>query len=142
MISLHWNNRLSFLTRKDLALQFSEAGFNVTAEEWAVLLILWNKGAQTPGMIADVTFRDRTTVTRLVDGMVKKGLIERGTDPDDRRKSILKASDRALKLKDNLVPIARDLISEAQAGLCADDIQTTVRVLRTMTENLMERGKS
>ena len=33
----------------------------------AILLVLWSKGPQTPGALADVTIKDRTTVTRLID---------------------------------------------------------------------------
>ncbi|QBY00914.1 MarR family transcriptional regulator [Rhodophyticola sp. CCM32] len=136
-ISLHWVNRLGFLVRKELGQRFRDHGYDVTPEEWAVLLILWKHGAQTPGRIADVTFRDRTTVTRLVDGMVKKHLVERDADPKDRRKSLIGASAFGQSLQSALVPIAADLIHKAMAGISQADALTTLRCLRQMTETLL-----
>ncbi|MFT5343017.1 MAG: DNA-binding MarR family transcriptional regulator, partial [Paracoccaceae bacterium] len=69
-IPLHWINRLGFVVRKELVRRFQDNGFDVVPEEWAILLILWSKGAQTPSVLADATIRDRKTVTRLLDGMV------------------------------------------------------------------------
>lgn len=135
-IPIFWANRLGFSARKELAQRMSEAGIDVTPKEWAVLLILWKQPDLTPGAIADATFRDRTTVSRLVDGMVRKGLVERHTDPEDRRRSILRPTPRGHALKAELVPIASELVVQAQQGLDPADIQTAVRVLRTMTHNL------
>lgn len=136
-IPLHWVNRLSFLTRRELAQLFRDHGHDISAEEWAVLLILWKKGDQTPGEIADMTFRDRTTVTRLIDGMVKKQLVNRENDPVDRRRSILRVGAIGRALEKDLVPIARAFIAESLVGISPDDIQTTVRTLKKMTENLL-----
>ena len=35
--------------------------------------------------IAALMMRDKTTITRRIDGLVKKQLVERNPDPDDRR---------------------------------------------------------
>lgn len=136
-IPLHWVNRLGFLVRKELGQRFQAAGHHVSPEEWAVLLILWKDTEQTPGAIADATFRDRTTVTRLIDGMVKKQLVERDVDPHDRRKSIVRASDHGAGLKDELVPIAMELIAESLEGIDPKEIEITVRTLKAMTHNLL-----
>lgn len=135
-VPLHWVNRLGFLTRKELGNRFRAAGVDVSPEEWAVLLILWQKGAQTPGALADVTFRDRTTITRLIDGMVAKGLVARGADPNDRRRSLVDVSDAGRALEAKLVSIARVLITEALDGIAPADIEATLRTLRRMTLNL------
>ena len=149
-ITLHWAQRLSVLVRKALTERFAAAGLEVTTEEWAILLILWRDGPQSPGVIASRTFRDRTTVTRLVDGMVRKDLVTRAEDPADRRRSVLLLTDRGTAIRADLMPIAQTLIAEAQMGIPADDIATTLRTLRAMTRNLApgedridsrERGK-
>ena len=138
-ISVFWANRLSFSVRKEMAVRFGAAGFDVTPKEWAILLILWREGTATPTAIAASTFRDKTTVSRLVERMVKKGLVERETAPDDRRKTILRPSKRALQLKFELIPIALQLLGDAQSGISAEDVEVTVRTLRKMTENLMPK---
>lgn len=135
-IPLHWVNRLSFLVRKELGQHFRAQGHDISPEEWAVLLILWKKGGQTPGALADVTFRDRTTITRLIDGMVKKNLVARREDPKDRRRSLVDLTTHAADLENILVPMARNVIARAMPGVSPQDLEITVRTLRQMTENL------
>lgn len=136
-IPLHWINRLGFVVRKELARRFQDNGFDVGPEEWAILLILWNKGAQTPSALADATIRDRTTVTRLLDGMVAKGLVVRNSDPDDRRKTRVQVSDLGLSVKDGLVAVAQGLIAQTLDGISPEDVDTTVQTLRRMSRNLV-----
>ena len=136
-IPLHWVNRLSFLVRKELAQRFRSAGHLVGPEEWAVLLVLWKKGAKTPSAMADVTVKDRTTVTRLIDGMVRKGLVERSEHPEDRRRSVITTSKRGNAIQRELVPIAKTLIAEATQGISAEDIETTNRTLKAMAANIL-----
>ena len=138
-IPLHWVNRLSFLTRKTLSQGFEEEGHFVSAEEWAILLILWSKGEQTPTALADVTFRDRTTITRLIDQMVKKQFVVREHDEKDRRRVLIKASEKGQVLKDELVPIAKSMIATATSGISPQDIETTVKTLSQMTNNLLTK---
>jgi DNA-binding MarR family transcriptional regulator len=138
-IPLHWVNRLSFLTRKTLSQSFEEEGLFVSAEEWAILLILWSKGEQTPSALADMTFRDRTTITRLIDQMVKKQFVVREHDEKDRRRVLIKASEKGYALKDELIPIAKSMIDTATSGISPQDIETTVKTLSQMTNNLLSR---
>ena len=80
----HWINRRSLLIRKDLQGRFRAAGHVVTAEEWAVLLFLWQTNGRSPGTLAAMTMRDPTTMTRLLDNIEPKEMIARQADPVDR----------------------------------------------------------
>jgi len=135
-ISLHWVNRLSFVVRRELADRFQASGHNIGAEEWAVLLLLWRKDGLAPSEIADATVRDRTTITRFLDGMERKGLLTRKTDPNDRRRSQVVLSGKGRAMEAALVPIAQQLISEAHDGLSDDEQQQLVVLMRKMSQNL------
>ena len=39
----YWINRLGFVLRRDLQDRFRAAGIKMGAEEWAVLLLLWQE---------------------------------------------------------------------------------------------------
>lgn len=99
--------------------------------------MLWEKGPQSPGTLADVTIKDRTTITRLIDAMVRKNLVNRTEDSNDRRRSVVTVSARGLALKDDMVPIAQTMITQALVGIPPEDIEITTRTLRAMTENLL-----
>ncbi|MGJ8529155.1 MarR family winged helix-turn-helix transcriptional regulator [Maritalea sp.] len=135
-ISLHWINRLGFLIRRELADRFKANGHNIGAEEWAVLLHLWRQDGLAPSDIADATIKDRTTITRFIDGMEKKGLVTRKADPKDRRRFQIVLTEQGRDLEAQLVPIAKELIGQAHAGLNQDEQKTLVSLLRKMTGNL------
>ena len=135
-VVLYWVHRLSFLARKDLQRRLNDQGFQVTPEEWALLMHLWRQDGQTTGELAATTFRDRTTVTRLVDGMVGKGHVERRPDPGDRRRVRVHLTKNGQGLQEKLVPIARGLIADAVDGIAEDDVAATMRTLRRMMDNL------
>ena len=137
-IAFHWVNRLGFVIRKELAARFQAAGFDVSPEEWAILLVLWSKGPKGTGALAEVTIKDRTTVTRLIDTMVRKDIVTRAGDPTDRRRSVVMPTEHGMALKDQLIPIAKDLIAQAQADIPLQDLETTTRTLRALTGNLVD----
>ncbi len=137
-IHLHWVNRLGFVARRQLAAAFEAQGHKISAEEWAVLLILWNEDAVMPSVLADRTIRDRTTMTRMIDTMVKKNLVSRKMDAADRRKSLIVLTDQGRALHGPLSSIAKTMIDASLAGIAAQDLEITLRVLRAMTENLLQ----
>ena len=92
---------------------------------------------QTPSSLSEATIRDRTTVTRLIDGMVRKDLVIRRENSADRRRSDITPSPAGLALEKKLVPIALDLISEVSTGVTADDLEITRRTLTQLTHNLI-----
>lgn len=132
----HWINRLSFLIRKDLQARFRKIGHAVTAEEWAVLLFLWQEDNRTPGELARLSVRDPTTMTRLLDAMEKKRLVERRIDPEDRRRMRVRLSPRGAEIRPALIAKAQELITKSVANIDPDDLQATLKTLTRMYENL------
>lgn len=129
-------NRLSFSLRKELARRFTQAGHAISPEEWAVLLVLWSGEPRTPGSLSDESFRDPTTVTRLIDRMVKKGLVARSENPDDRRRSDISLTPLGHEMEGVLVPIAFGMIAQATDGVSPEDLDAVHRTLGRIQENL------
>jgi DNA-binding MarR family transcriptional regulator len=132
-----WINRVGFLIRKELRRRFLEKDLDITPEEWAVLMQLWQRDGQASGELADKTIRDRTTVTRLLDGMVRKGLVQREPDNADRRLVRIHLSRNGQRLEHDLVPIAQELIRDMVVGIPESDVETAIGTLRRMQENLL-----
>lgn len=133
---IHWVNRLSFLTRRSLSDRFSDHDIPMSAEDWAVLMLLWQKGPQTPSELSAQSFRDRTTVTRQIDGMVRRDLVQRRQDENDRRRSLIEPTPHAETLRSASEGTAQSLIAQAVKDVSPEDLQTTLRTLQKLTENL------
>lgn len=137
----YWINRLGFVLRRDLQNRFRDAGVRLGAEEWAVLLMLWQEDERTPGELANLTVKDQTTMTRLLDGMVRKGLVTRSPDKDDRRRVRVSLTEKGANMQATLVPLAAEMIAQSQRGISAEDLEITRRTLRRITENMLEKGE-
>lgn len=61
------------------------APYGVTPGQYAVLKCLWDENAQTARKIAERLALDSSTITGILDRMEQKGLIEKHSDPKDRR---------------------------------------------------------
>lgn len=133
--------RTSHVMRNTFRDTFSAAGHDITPEEWGLLNRLWENDGQRPADLAASTIRDRSTVTRLLDRMVEKGLAYREVDPNDRRalRTWLTPAGRALR-KD-LTPVAEELLHRTTRGIPARDLEVTVQTLRRFQANLIESAK-
>ncbi|WP_417582647.1 MarR family winged helix-turn-helix transcriptional regulator [Pelagibacterium sp.] len=133
----HWVNRLSFLIRAEVQQRFKAAGHAITAEEWAMLMMLWAQAPQSMGQLAATSLRDRTTVTRLIDSMVAKDLLQRTADPKDRRTVLVDLGPRGRALQAPLTAIVSDFIAQSTKGLSPDEIAVANTVLKKMTANIL-----
>ncbi|MDD2619130.1 MAG: MarR family transcriptional regulator [Syntrophomonadaceae bacterium] len=57
----------------------------VTPGQYGVLKCLWDENGQTVKQIAERLYLDSSTVTGILDRMENRGMIEKKSDPKDRR---------------------------------------------------------
>lgn len=60
-----------------------------TLDEWRVLSLLAQRGAQSMSAIATTTLLPPPTLTKRIDGMVADGLVHRRVDDADRRRVLV-----------------------------------------------------
>jgi len=115
---------------------FMQAGFDVTAEQWMILLLLWGEDGRFPYQIADIIGKDRAAITRLVDGLEKRNLVVRIVDKNNNRQKQVYLTPQGKAMRDKLVPLAIANTAQAQTGLSSKEIELCKGVLRTMYSNL------
>jgi len=71
----------------------------VTPGQYGVLRCLWDENAQTAKRLADRLVLDGSTITGILDRMEQKGLIEKQTDPKDRRAMQVMLTPKGKKLQ-------------------------------------------
>ena len=80
--------RINKMLKRDLQEQLKPYG--ITTDQWMVLRRVYlNSGKYNQKELAEVSFRERAAITRMVDIMEKKNLIERRNSPNDRREYLL-----------------------------------------------------
>jgi DNA-binding MarR family transcriptional regulator len=119
-----------------LNLAFTAAGFDVTSEQWRVLVNLWVHDGLTQQELCDLIVQEKTGVSRLVSGLEKRGLVIRKLDPKDKRTRRVHLTDRGRSLQDGLMTLAKRIQAEAQAGIAPEELETCKDVLRRLYQNL------
>ncbi|MCC8194505.1 MAG: MarR family transcriptional regulator [Deltaproteobacteria bacterium] len=72
-----------------LGRKLGDAGLDFGPEQWAVLRMLLNEDGLSQEELLRLTRYEKSTLSRVLDGMEKKGLIVRKRDPEDgRRKKV------------------------------------------------------
>ncbi len=130
-------NRCAISLKSELTHRFKRAGYDVTPEEWAILNRLWEQDGLSQNELAERTVKDKTTITRFLNQMEKKGLVTRQSSNQDGRFKNVYLTPNAKELKTILIEITQGMLSGAAAGLSAQSFQTTLNTLRTIENNLL-----
>jgi DNA-binding MarR family transcriptional regulator len=119
--------RTSHAILNKLQKRFREEGYNITVEQWQVLINLNNTNHQFHQQLAENTFKEKSTITRLLDGLEKKNLVERVSDTVDRRQKRIRISPPGKNLLNKLKPFALEVQGRAlndidlkQVKICQD----------------------
>ncbi len=130
-------NRTAFLMTEEIARRFATCGYPLSAQDFGILFRLMKQGAMTQVEIATLLMRDKTTITRRIDGLVKKRLVERNPCPDDRRcfrVALTETGHRALAV---MIPLVRDFQQEVLSDIPDEEKATTIRTLKLIADKLI-----
>jgi MarR family transcriptional regulator for hemolysin len=112
--------------------------FGITRAQWAVLVRLDRFEGLKQTELAEMLDLQPITLTRLLDRLCDSGLIERRSDPNDRRAKRLFLTAVAHPLLDQLGNLGEELMTTALAGVSRETVQTMVGQLATVKENLRQ----
>jgi len=130
-------NRCAILLKSELTHRFKQAGHDVTPEEWAILNRLWEQDGLSQNKLAERTVKDKTTITRFLNQMEKKGLVARQSSNQDGRFKKVYLTPNAKELETILIEITQGMLSGAAADISAQSLQITLNTLRTIENNLL-----
>ena len=116
--------------------KFNSAGLNITIEQWSVLYHLWKEDGQSQQQLCNATFRDKPSITRLVDNLEKLNLVKRVPSDSDRRINLIYLSKPAQKLQEETMAIADETLREALETVPAERIEICKEVLQLVYDNL------
>jgi DNA-binding MarR family transcriptional regulator len=115
---------------------FKQAGLDITIEQWSVLYHLWKEDGLSQQDLCNRSYRDKPSITRLVDNLEKLKLVKRLPSKNDRRVNIIKLTDAALQLQESTMELANQTLNEALEGVSKDDVELCKQVLAKVYENL------
>jgi len=133
----YWINRCTILLRSELTRRFQRAGHDVTPEEWVILNRLWEQNGLSQNELAERTIKDKTTITRFLNQMEKKGLVTRKSRREDARFKNIFLTAKAQELKTTLIPIAQQMLGQVAAGVSQNELKIVLGFLKQVEANLL-----
>jgi DNA-binding MarR family transcriptional regulator len=115
--------------------EFKANGHNITPEQWAVMSYLCKEDGLYQKQIADFLFKDKPTVTRILDLLEKRNLIIRMSDEKDRRKFKIYLTQDGKNTVKQLIPIANDVQEKIRNNMPLQEIEVLIKLLDKIYAN-------
>ncbi len=119
---------------------FHEAGYDVTCEQWSILVNLAERNGQSQQELAGVTCKDKTSMTRLIDGMEKHNLVVRVPDKSDRRQKLIYLTNKGKQFRQKLVKVTEMTLRQAEGGIHTKELAHCKDILKKIYANLIEKN--
>lgn len=124
--------------RNGLQKQFNDAGFDLTVDQWVVLDHIARNPGISQNLLAEVTTKDAPTVTRIIDLLTKKELVERRMAEDDRRKFLIYLTESGQQKYNQVLPTVAAIRRKGWGGLSDEDYEHFVRIMDSIYNNFSE----
>ncbi|WP_423149353.1 MarR family winged helix-turn-helix transcriptional regulator [Rubrolithibacter danxiaensis] len=118
--------------------KLTEQGFNITIDQWMVLKALNDHPDCSQHEIAEVTFKDHASLTRIIELLVKKSYLERKMHSTDRRRFQLTLTAEANKLLSVMQPVIEANRAKALEGFTRQRITDLQEMLSMIINNCQQ----
>lgn len=138
------NGKVSAAINRKLLRNFSGEGLHITPEQWTVLIYLAEQDGVTQQQLCVATYKDKPSMTRLIDAMERNNLVVRITNKLDRRSNTVHLTHLGRETKDRAQKIAIRTLKESLYGLGLEELRVSQEVLRRIFMNTtgdMEQSK-
>jgi MarR family transcriptional regulator, transcriptional regulator for hemolysin len=112
--------------------------FGMTRAQWVVLARLDRFEGLKQSELAEMLDLQPITLTRLLDRLCDAGMIERRSDPNDRRAKRLFLTPAARPLLERLADLGEEMMTTALAGVDRETVERMVGQLAIVKENLRQ----
>jgi MarR family transcriptional regulator, transcriptional regulator for hemolysin len=110
--------------------------FNLTTEQWLVLLKLSKQNKISQKLLAEVSGKDQSTLTRILDILERKDFIERHISKEDRRSFTIHITEEGLCICKNVTPFLEEIFKDMLKGISHEKLKIFSEVLLQIDENI------
>jgi len=110
--------------------------YNITHEQWPLLKWLWIQDGISQKELAEISFKDQPTTTRILDKLEQRGLVRRQANSIDRRVSLIYLTREGLDIRGPLILLARHALEQALAGFSEQEQVQLKSLLTRIGDNL------
>ncbi|MEF3307687.1 MarR family transcriptional regulator [Paenibacillus sp. GYB004] len=112
--------------------------FDITVDQWEILVILWEREGITQKELAERLYKDQTNIARMLFKLEKKGFIYRVTHETDRRSLRVYLTEKGHGIKDEILEPSIEAYQKTVEGLSEEEVETFRRILSVMYNNVKD----
>jgi DNA-binding MarR family transcriptional regulator len=116
-----------------LAREYAGA-FGIGVLEWRVIAVVGRFEPTTAAQVCQRTAMDKVAVSRAVSSLLRRRLLTRRVDPEDRRRALLSLSRRGREIHDGIAPRADHFQRELLQALDSSEQRQLDRLLSKLAE--------
>lgn len=132
------NGKVSMAINRMMYRNFRKQGLDITPEQWTVLAFLWHEDGVKQQTLCNSTFKDKPSMTRLIDNLVKQNLVYRNTSDQDRRSNYIYLTDLGRSIRDRANTAVIETMNAALAGIDEEGMMQVRSILAIVFGNIRE----
>jgi MarR family transcriptional regulator, organic hydroperoxide resistance regulator len=95
-----------------------------------VIKIIGMEGEIMPSTIGNYIGMDKSTLTRMIENLEKKGMVFRKNDPEDRRKVLISLTEKGLRCYNHITKVIDDVLKLADDKNVDEYLQSLEKMVR------------
>lgn len=99
--------------RQAIQRSFKQHRIDMTFEMFQIMACLWRKAGVNQQELAIKTFKDKASLTYLINNLEKKGWVIRKEDVEDRRNKRIHLTDKGTAMREQVIPLLEDIYLQA-----------------------------
>jgi len=132
------NGKVSMAINRMMYRNFRKEGLDITPEQWTVLAFLWKQDGVTQQTLCNSTFKDKPSMTRLIDNLTKQNLVYRNASKSDRRSNYVYLTDTGKAIKEKANKAVYSTMDSALAGIDEDGLKQVRSLLAAVFGNIQD----
>lgn len=114
-----------------------KAKADITIDQFIILKLLSLYGSLTQQETAEILYKDKSNLSRMIDALEEKGYISRLVDVKNKRiVKVLNITEKGLIYAEKATLIAEKLHNSAMQGITDEEKETIKRVMKKIRDNL------
>ena len=111
-------------------------GSDLRPREFAVLNRLHERGELTQIQLAELTYKDKPAITRMLDRLIERRLVHKIASPADRRAMVVSLTPEGEAIRDAIAPLIVGFLEDACDGISQEDLAVTVATLKRISARI------
>jgi len=128
--------RVNLAFKQHIQLKLRQNNIDLTFEMISVLSCLWEQDGINQQEIANITVKDKASMTYLLDNLTKRELVYRQEDDTDRRNKKVYLTGKGKDLRVQIKPWVTEMFGMVGNNLPADSVKSLTQTLEKIRENL------